>query len=130
MLDNALEHHWSPTEALQRIHRLLHPDGAAFIVVPNFHGHAVELFGVDYGNLNWGHWHYFTAQSLHILAARCGFHIDTIYSSMCEPIVVERLGHVPQHINVEMRGPDVANLPPLAPAFRGEFLHLTLVKAR
>ena len=124
ILDNALEHHWSPTEALRKAAAALHPAGAIFVVVPNFHGYAVELFGTDYGNLNWGHWHYFTVQSLSRLAQRCGLVVERGYSSMCEDIVVEKLGARPDAIDVDMSGEEIRALTVHEKVFRGEFIHL------
>ena len=39
VMDNALEHHANPRQALQLVRRALRPGGAVLIVVPNFHGH-------------------------------------------------------------------------------------------
>lgn len=126
IMDNALEHHWSPAEALAKISTALRPGGAVFVIVPNFHGYAVELFGTEYWNLNWGHWHYFTVQSLARLADRCELVVQRVYSSMCEPIVQDKLGGVPERINVDLTGEEIRELPPMEKVFRGEFISMLL----
>jgi len=130
IMDNALEHHWDPQHVLLGLKRSLTPKGGIFIIVPNYHGYAVELFGIDYWNMNWGHWHYFTVSALKKLLEKTGFKVIRAYSSVCESIVFEKLnGKRPVDIDVDMREDDLQQLSinPNKKIFRGDFIHVVAV---
>lgn len=123
-LDNALEHHSDPKDALTRIYPLLKPEGGLFVIVPNYHGYAVENLGLAYHNLFWGHWHYFTVQSLSQLARECGFELITAYSGVCEPQVYKMVVVEQNLLEREATGEEVSKMSPFQKEFRGDFIHL------
>lgn len=123
VLDNTLEHHADPRQALRLVRRALRRGGAVLIVVPNFHGHSVELLGIDYWNLNWGHWHYFTPQSLARLLRDAGFAVERLQCSGVEQVTADRLGAVAQvGAHVELDGDAVAALAPHDRRMRGDYV--------
>lgn len=128
VMDNSLEHHWSPHEVLLKVKTLLREGGGFCIMVPNYHGYAVEHFGVNYQNMNWGHWHYYTVQSLQNLLRKAGFQLIKAYSSVCESVVLEKFGgKQPSKIHVELEGEDLAKLSFHDKVFRGDFIHLLAI---
>lgn len=84
ILDNSLEHHSNPKLTLSIVKDYVRLDGGVFIVVPNYHSLSVEKLGIEYFNLNWGHWHYFTPQSLIKLVESVGLTVKNIYSDNIE----------------------------------------------
>jgi SAM-dependent methyltransferase len=128
ILDNALEHCAQPRVVLTRLRRALRRGGGLFVVVPNYHGHAVEMLGLEYHNMNWGHWHYFTVYSLKELLQDCGFRVNFAYSSVCEAEVAAKMNdRLPSDIDVELHPPELDSLGPHDKVFRGDFIHLLAV---
>jgi SAM-dependent methyltransferase len=124
IMDNALEHHWSPRDALQSVFSQLRPGGGLFIVVPNFHGMAVELFGLEYHNMNWGHWHYFTVFSLMKLLRECGLEPVRAYSWFCDPMVQKKLGCIPEGTETDLDAQALTSLKASDKVFRGDFIQI------
>ena len=127
IMDNALEHHWDPKDVLARLHTLLNKGAGLFIIVPNYHGYSVELFGVEYCNMNWGHWHFFTVQALANLLKKTGFRIDRAYSGYCAQTVIDRLGKIPDGIDFEASGEAIDKIDLKDKAFRGDFIQILAV---
>jgi SAM-dependent methyltransferase len=128
VLDNTLEHHADPKQAMQLVRKALRRGGAALIVVPNFHGRTVELLGIDYWNLNWGHWHYFTAQSLTRLLHEAAFEVDRVQCDGVEQVTADRLGTAAQvDAHVELSGAAAAALAPHDRRLRGDYLTVLAV---
>ncbi|MBL9075897.1 MAG: class I SAM-dependent methyltransferase [Planctomycetes bacterium] len=128
VLDNTLEHHADPRQAIRLVRRALRRGGAVLIVVPNFHGRTVELLGIDYWNLNWGHWHYFTAQSLARLLNDAAFALERVACTGVERITVERLGEAAQvDAHIELDGVAAMALPPGEQRLRGDYLSAVAV---
>lgn len=123
VMDNALEHHAQPRRALERVRHTLRPGGAVLIVVPNFHGHTVEQMGLDYWNMNWGHWHYFTAGSLARLLAATSFTLERVYCTGIEDVTAARFGGTtPADAHAELDGASASALAAHERPLRGDYL--------
>ncbi|MGE3172002.1 MAG: methyltransferase domain-containing protein [Planctomycetota bacterium] len=127
VLDNALEHHADPLAALRAVRAALRPGGAALVIVPNFDGHTVAHLGVDYWNLNWGHWHYFTLPSLARLLTTAGLCPERAYCEGVEAPTAIALGAAPAGTFVELDGAAIAAVPPLERRLRGDYLTVLAV---
>ena len=123
IMDNSLEHHSTPKKALDKVRRLLQPKGALFIVVPNFHGKSVVDDGVDYCNLGWGHWSYFTVQSLACLLQGQGFTVERAYSGSCRPDQMKDCSHK-SGVCLDLEGEAVNRIAMEERVFQGDFIHL------
>jgi asparagine synthase (glutamine-hydrolysing) len=82
-LDNALEHHTRPVEAIRRCCELLKPGGLLWLCVPDYQGAWVQGAGAKSPNVNWGHWSFFTVRSLGLLLEH-GFKDLRFYNSKME----------------------------------------------
>lgn len=126
VMDNSLEHHSKPFEALCQIYRALRPGGAVFIIVPNYHAWTVEKFGIQHFNLNWGHWHYFTAQSLYHVLKKVGFNFKSAYIDTQDDSLWE-FG-ICQEIETELTEKSLRKAGPRKKLGRGEFIYFVATK--
>jgi SAM-dependent methyltransferase len=122
-MDNSLEHHSMPEQALKKIKALLRPGGALLIIVPNFHGESVDSEGINYCNLNWGHWSYFTVQSLCELLDRRGFKVEQVFTGNCRNSEMAECKHA-KDVCHESTGESVRKLKKHDHLFRGNFINL------
>jgi SAM-dependent methyltransferase len=97
MLDNVLEHHTEPHLSIDICARMLAPGGCLWIAVPNSHGGTLAKLGSSYGNMNFGHWSFFSAQSLALLLSR-QFKTAMLYDSQrqCHLELCELPAHADQ----------------------------------
>lgn len=71
-MDNSLEHTFNPVATLLKAYRLLRPGGAFFIFVPNSEGLSTTHLNA---NAYWGHWFFYSPQSLVRILREIGFQI-------------------------------------------------------
>ncbi len=128
VFDNSLEHHSDPALALAAAYDYLRPGGGLFIVVPNYHSYAIEKLKINYFNLDWGHWSYFTVQSLHKLVSQANFKTKFAYSSFIEPSIRHLINPEDPKIELTINEYDISNLDPKLKALRGEFIYLIAEK--
>lgn len=81
LLVHVIEHFRSPRQALEKIHGLLNTTGALYVECPNLtaplHTYK-QLF-------HFAHIHNFTPSSLVMMAERCGFGVEQIFSTPDDP---------------------------------------------
>jgi len=76
VLCSFLEHESQPLPFLQRLHRVLTPDGEVVLKVPNFSSWNRKIRGKSWSGFRFpDHVNYFTPQSLKRLAQEAGFHV-------------------------------------------------------
>jgi len=81
LLVHVIEHFNSPRRALEQIHGLLQPGGRLYVECPNLgapFARRSQLF-------HFAHIHNFTPQTLAMLARRCGYEVERIFSAADEP---------------------------------------------
>jgi len=128
VFDNSLEHHSDPEHALSVAKDCLRPGGGLFIVVPNYHSYAVEHLKNEYFNMNWGHWSYFTVQSLYKLVRNVGFEVLNAYCTFLEPSIIPIYGKDPKNVELTLSGEAIEALPMKEKVFRGEFIYMVAKK--
>lgn len=88
LLVHVIEHFRSPREALQHLHRIVRPGGLLYVECPNL----AAPFAMRDKLFHFAHIHNFTAQTLEMLAARCGFVLERSYQDEQHP-ALEMLFH-------------------------------------
>ncbi len=73
VLGDVIEHLPRPDEALERIAKLLTPDGVLYMAVPNAGSRLAKAMGARWWSVIPTHVQYFTRQSLFTLLRRCGW---------------------------------------------------------
>ncbi len=81
LLIHVIEHFRSPRQALEKIHQLLYTTGAFYVECPNLTAPLSK-----YSQLfHFAHIHNFTPSSLIMLAERCGFGVEQVFSAPDDP---------------------------------------------
>ncbi len=97
MLDNVLEHHTEPHLSIDICARMLASGGRLWVSVPNAQGGTLAKLGATYGNMNFGHWSFFSPRSLALLLSR-QFQTAMLYDSsrQCEIDLHDLLAYTEQ----------------------------------
>ena len=81
VLRSYLEHESRPHGVLEELYRVLRPDAAAVVKVPNFSSWNRKIMGRDWCGFRWPeHLNYFTPKSLPLMAEGSGFRLQKMWA--------------------------------------------------
>jgi SAM-dependent methyltransferase len=99
LLVHVIEHFRSPRRALEQIHGLLRPEGQLYVECPNL----AAPFARPGQLFHFAHVHNFTPASLRMMAWRCGYKVQQVFSDEDDPNLrmLLRRSHMPPVLRID-----------------------------